>query len=62
MKLKKMIWIKFVFSMLKYLFLQDVAFRFEGVVGNGFAGDIAIDDVMILPGHCSKYFLQPFVQ
>ena len=36
--------------------LQDVAFRLEGVVGKGSQGDIAVDDVGILPGHCSKFY------
>ena len=28
---------------------------FEGIVGPGFTGDMAIDDVIIQPGKCQPY-------
>lgn len=39
----------FFFSMCVVFSLQLV---FEGVVGNGFSGDIAIDDITVAPGPC----------
>ena len=35
---------------------KEVSFRLDGVVGNDFSGDIAVDDVAILPGECSTLF------
>lgn len=34
---------------------REVSFRLDGVVGSDFSGDIAVDDVAILPGECSKF-------
>ena len=34
-----------------FLFLQIVL---EGVVGGGYRGDIAIDDISMTPGQCSQ--------
>lgn len=41
-------------QLITFILFQFVAFRIEGKVGKDYRGDIAIDDVSILPGQCGK--------